>query len=168
MKTCTLIFKIILFAGLIFFNNQVFSQSKFEISGGFGWPDWTNLKIKYGKVLQIGVSQSFQIESLYPDYKKKIYLETTAAEIYYHFGGKSRFTDQPPWYLFGGLGCLWGHDGDENDIYFFPRLGRSINFSKKIGINLDAGIFLPLSKSLRDFLDWTVYPSGSISFFIRL
>jgi hypothetical protein len=160
MKTTPILLKLILFGIIILSVNQAFSQSKFETSGGFGWPDMLNLKIRYGNNFQIGISQSFWVSG--------DYLGQTSAEIYYHFGGKSKFTEQHPWYLFSGLGCLWGHDDDENDIYFYPRVGRSFNLSKRTGINLDGGAFFPLSKGLRDFLDSPIYPSGSISFFIRL
>jgi hypothetical protein len=168
MKTCSSLLKIILLTGLFLCDNTVFSQGKFELSGGMGWPEMTNLKIKYGKIIQVGICQTLMVQSLYPDYTKKIHLEATAAELYYHFGSKPKFTAQPPWYVFGGLGCLWGHDGDETEIYFYPRIGRSVNFSKRIGINIDAGAFLPISKGARDFFDSPVYPSGSISFFVRL
>ena len=59
-------------------------------------------------------------------------------------------------------------DGDETDVYFYPRIGRSLNFSERTGINCDIGAFFPLSKGARDFFDSPIYPSGSISFFIRL
>jgi hypothetical protein len=162
MKPSALNFlKIILLSGLILIDNPISSQSKFEISGGFGFPEFAALKVKYGKNIQIALSQSF-----WHGYKGAMIMGPTAAEIYYHFSGKSRFIEQPTWYLLGGLGFFGG--GDEKDVYFYPRLGKTFNFSKKIGINLDAGAFVPLSKGLRDFFDSSVYPSGSICFFIRL
>ena len=165
MKTSPIVLRTILFVILILTVNKAFPQGKFELSCGYGWPDLSNLKIKYGKNIQIGASQSFA--RLGGD-NPKIFLWTTAAEIYYHFGGKSKFTEQPPWYLMGGLGCVWGRDGDDNTVYLYPRLGRKINFSKRTGINLDAGAFIPLSKELGDFMGFPIWPSGSISFFIRL
>jgi hypothetical protein len=168
MEKSPVLLRTILFALLILTAGQAFPQGKFEISAGAGWPEMTNLKIKYGKVLQIGACQSFSIESLSPDYKNKIYMDATAAEIYYHFGGKSKYNEQPVWYLLFGLGSLWGHDGDKNSYYFYPRVGRSFSFSKRIGINLDAGAFFPIGRESGDFFDFFVYPSGSISFFVRL
>jgi len=159
MKKNALILKIILLTGLILSVNPVYSQDKFEISGGFGWPDMLDIGVRYGNNFQVGLNQSFWISP--------IPLGQTAAEIYYHFGGKSEFTDQKPWYLLGSLGILWGSDGEESDIYFCPRIGRSFYFSGRSGISLDGGAFLPLTKGLKDFLDSPIYPSGSISFFFR-
>jgi hypothetical protein len=156
MKILTLIFKIILLAGLILSDNPVLSQGKFEVSGGFGWPERINLKIKYGNDIQIGTSLGFL-----PG-KGNYNIGPFTADIYYHFSGKSELVDQRPWYLLGSLGYGFG------DIYFCPRVGRTFNFYKKLGINFDAGAFLPFNKELRDFLDSPVYPSGSISFFVRL
>jgi hypothetical protein len=148
----------------LLFNDPISSQSRFKISGGFGWPDLSNLKIKYGKNIQIATSQSFFIASMYPDYKNKIHMWATAAEIYYHYGGESKFIDQHLWYVLGGLGCIWGRDGDENGVYFYLRFGRTIDFSKRTGINLNAGAFIPFFS----FFDIPILPSGSISFFVRL
>jgi len=158
MKTTSILSRVILFAVLILSVNQAFPQSKFEISGGFGFPDVLNLGIKYGNKFRVGIHQSIW----YPDG----YGGPTSIVIYYHFGGKSKFSERPPWYCFGGLGYYWGYE--DNDVYFYPRIGRSFNFSKKSGINLDGGAFFPINNELREFMDSPIYPSGSISFFIRL
>jgi hypothetical protein len=150
----------IILLGLLLINDPVFSHGKFEISAGIGWPDATNLKIKYGKNIQVGASLGFLQGNKYVG----AILVCPIAELYYHFGGKSKITEQPPWYLYGGLGfspfLLFGED-----IFFCPRLGRSFNFSKRIGINFDAGAFIPF---FNFFYNIPIFPSGSVSFFIRL
>jgi len=159
MKLSIYLVKSILLIGLVFSDNPIIAQSKFELSAGLGWPELLDIGVRYGNNFQVGVSQSFW------SFK---FIGPTSAEVCYHFGGKSELTERPPWYLFGGLGCLWGRDGDETDVYFYPRIGRSLNFSERTGINCDIGAFFPLSKGARDFFDSPIYPSGSISFFIRL
>lgn len=158
-KSCILLF------GLTLFNNPAISQNKFEISGGAGFPELINLKIKYGGNFKIALCQS-----IFPMYDAPIPLGPTTVEVYYHFTGKSKFVEERTWYLQGGLGCFWGSikggfTGDQGTKFcFYPRIGRSFYFSNRTGINLDAGAFVPFF----DFFDITIYPSLSINFFIRL
>ena len=165
MKTSTFLVKMILFAGVILSESPVFSQSKYEISGGVGFPEMISLKFKYGKVIQIGLSQSIA------PFNGNVPVGPTALEIYYHFAGKYKFNQPPPWYLIGGFGYFWSQDGDIYDdedegipLCFYPRIGRHFNFSKSAGINFDAGAFIPFF----DFEGTNVWPSLGISFFIRL
>jgi hypothetical protein len=50
----------------------------------------------------------------------------------------------------------------------YPRIGRDINLSAKVGITLDGGMFILIGEELVDFW-WgqAVWPSGNIGFFIR-
>jgi hypothetical protein len=163
----------VLFIVLIISINQVFSQSKFEISGGLGVPEYDNLKIRYGQNIQVGACVHFWYDKgggIFREY----YSWSSALEILYHFAGKSKYVEQPTWYLLGGLGyyhndLLFDVPHEEYDIGFYPRIGRKLNFSKKIGINLDAGLFLPLSaREGYEPYKFRILPSGCISFFIRL
>jgi hypothetical protein len=43
MKTSTFLAKMVLFAGVILSESPVFSQRKFEISGGVGIPEMTSV-----------------------------------------------------------------------------------------------------------------------------
>lgn len=94
-----------------------------------------------------------------------------AAELLYHFSGTSKYVEQAPWYILGGLGYydipisgLYG----SYDIGFYPRIGRTISFSKRIGMNVDIGIFLPLSMTPEyDEYDFKILPSGSINLFVK-
>jgi hypothetical protein len=169
MKQSSLFLKAILLAGLILADYPVFSQSKFELSGGLGIPELINGRIKYGGNLQIGVCAGFATGDWYGDN----YVDwSVAAEVTYHFSGKSKYVDQSPWYVLGGLGYYHLPIVDpyeQYDIGFYPRAGRTFNFSKKTGINLDGGLFLPLSMT-PDYgsFDFKALFSGCISFFIRL
>jgi len=150
----------IILSGLFLFNDPLSSQSKYEISGGVGFPEAVNLKINYGKNIQMGASLG-----ILPFFG----LVGPIVEISYHFSGKSEFTDQPPWYILSGFQFVVIYDLCDNayiDTGFFsvyPRIGRSFNFSKKTGINFDLGVILYPGNS-----EIPVFPSGSISFFIRL
>jgi hypothetical protein len=172
MKNSSVLSRIILFAILILSAVQAFPQGKFEISGGLGLPELSNIKLKYGQNVQLGVSLHYWhysragIFSAYNDW-------SCAAEVTYHFSGKSKHVEQPVWYLLGGLGYYhidylidWPYDYCA--ISFYPRVGRTLNFSKRTGINMDLGLFVPLSASSGHQYKFRILPSGSISFFVRL
>jgi hypothetical protein len=172
MKTSPVLLRTILFVILILSVTQAFPQGKFEISGGLGLPDFYNVKFKYGQNIQVGAClhywhyRSSGIFSAYNDW-------SCAAEVTYHFSGKSKYVEQPTWYLLGGLGYYhidylidWPYDYCA--LSFYPRVGRTLNFSKRTGINMDLGLFVPLSASSGYPYKFRILPSGSISFFIRL
>ena len=169
MKTSPILFRAALIVALILFANQAFSQKKFELSGGYGVPELFNLGIRYGQNTQIGA-----YGGLYPfEWYGNTYVDWSCGiEIIYHFMGKSKYVEQAPWYILGGLAY---HDlgvmdpYEEYDISFCPRIGRTLNFSKKWGMNLDLGLFLPLSRAPGyNTYDFKVLPSGNLGFFIRL
>jgi hypothetical protein len=162
---------LVLLFGLFFINVPTFSQSKFVLSAGIGEPEFFNVKIKYGQNLQFGICVGGYIGHGLWGSNKIIVQGSCAAEIEYHFLGKSKYVEQPPWYTLGGLGYydipisgLYG----SYDIGFYPRIGRTFNLSKRSGINLDVGTFLPLSmRPDYNTYDFKILPSGNISFLIR-
>jgi hypothetical protein len=173
MKSSICWFRSILLIVLILPVNKVFSQSKFELSGGLGVPEYNNLKLRYGKNLQVGACVHFWYDKgggIFSEY----YSWSFSAEILYHFAGKSKYAEKPTWYLLVGLGyyhidLLIDLPHEEYDIGVYPRIGRNIYFSKKMGINFDVGLFLPLSaQEGYEPYDFRLLPSGSISFFMRL
>jgi hypothetical protein len=173
MKSSICCFRSILLLVFVLSVNQVFSQSKFELSGGIGVPEYNNLKLKYGRNFQVGACAHFWYDKgggIFSEY----YSWSCSAEILYHFAGISKYVEQPTWYISGGLGyyhidLLLDLPHEKYDIGFYPRIGRDINFSSKLGINLDIGLFLPLSaqKNYEPY-DFRLLHSGSISLFIRL
>lgn len=77
--------------------------------------------------------------------------------MYYHFAGKSKFTHVKPWYALAGI--FWSERYYKKRYPYF-RIGRSFNFSKKTGLNLDFGAICC------DF-DYFITPSFNIGFFVR-
>ena len=168
MKLSTLLSKIILVTSIIFSVNPGYSQGKIELSGGIGLPELFNLKLKYGQNTQIGVFTGFYPFKWYGD---NVTDWSFGIEIMHHFIGNSKYVAQAPWYLSGSIGyhdlSVINHYENYN-ISFCPRIGRTINFSERIGTNLDIGLFLPLSPSKDNSYHFRLLPSGSISFLIRL
>jgi len=164
MKSSICWFRSILLLILILSVNKVFSQSKFDLSGGLGMPELINARLKYGQKIQIGLCVG--IATVFGNVDGSF-----AAEVKYNFLGKSKYVEQAPWYVLGGLGHYnlqnFG-DYEQYKFAFYPRIGRTINFSKKMGITGDFGVFLPLSAYNYYTYDFKILPSGGISFFIRL
>jgi|WetSurMetagenome_2_1015567.scaffolds.fasta_scaffold00156_23 hypothetical protein len=160
MKICLHKLYILLF--IIFCNSPASSQNKFELSGGAGYPELINLRMKYGGNFKIGLCQS-----ILPFYDPPVPFGPTVLEFYYYFAGKSALNEQPVWYLLCGLGCFWDNPGgfykEGIHLCFYPRIGRNINLSKNIGINLDAGVFPFYYNTL-----FYIHPSLSINLFFRL
>ena len=132
--------------------SQKYPQSKLEIAGGFGWPDMATFKIKYGKDFQVGLSQGLMLN--------------TAVEVYWHFAGKDTWTERSVWYAMCGIEYFyWGWE--QENLFPYMRFGRTLNFTRKYGLNVDVGAFYLLNKS--DYFSKSHYsPSGSFTFFYRL
>lgn len=86
---------LVLFLGFLLIVNPIFSQSKFELSAGIGGPEFFNGKAKYGQNLQVGICVGgFAGNGFFGS--KEIFVQgSIAAEVSYHFSGKSKYTEQP-------------------------------------------------------------------------
>ncbi len=169
MKTIKLSL-MILMAGLLLVNNPVYSQNKYEVAFGVGVPELLSARIKYGRNLQVGVCAGFYT---FAWYGSTVLDWSVAAEVTYHFLGKSKFVEVSPWYVLGGLGYFHlpvYNIYEDYDVACYPRIGRTFNFSKRVGINMDIGAFLPLSAAT------DIYPysysfqalwCGNVNFFVR-
>lgn len=173
MKTESILLKASLLAICMLFGSEAYSQKKLEVGVGVGVPDYTNLKIRYGRDFQAGVSVHYWYYSaggIFGSYSSWSF----AAEAYYHFAGKSKYTTQRPYYFMAGVGYyhidyLIDTPHEEYSSGFYPRIGRTFSFSEKMGINLDLGLFLPFTAH-EDYkpYNFRLLPSGNISYFIRL
>jgi hypothetical protein len=174
MKNC-IARQIIFFLIILFSDNLLFSQGKFEVSAGFGLPEYFNIKIKFGGKFQAGASFGyFRYQSF-----NKIFV---SADCYYHFA-KSEKTDLNTWYINSGITYEPTNNSmnsEEKSIFFYSRSGRSFNFTKHMGINLDLGFMsgyewskvygigpAMFGKVLSDTKEFHFYPAGSISYFFR-
>jgi hypothetical protein len=147
----------------------LFPQSKFELSGGLGFPDMLNIGLKYGSKIQIGASYG-----VLPRPQDNI-IKCSSLVLFYHFAGNSKFTTQPPWYLNGGISYIHSYyrdrkyDIDWKAICLYPRIGRTNNFTKKIGINIDIGVIFSTGYNYFEGIHkFDIMPSGSISLFHRI
>jgi len=160
----------LLVAGFLL-SDPAFSQRLFEASMGLGGPEFFNIKIRYGESLQAGVCVGGYIGHGLSNSNKTIAQGSFAAEVIYHLPGRSRFSDWSPWYILAGLGYYHLPISEwygSYDIGVYPRAGRTFYISEVAGVNIDAGIFLPLSMAAGyDTFKFTPKPSGNISIFLR-
>ncbi|MBN2862552.1 MAG: hypothetical protein JXN62_05285 [Bacteroidales bacterium] len=151
---------------LIFFIINAFpgipgsSRYKFDVAIGYGFPESICLKLKYGNIFQVGLSQAFDTQGLGPG----------AVEFYYRIGEKPRLLDQKPWYVFLGA-AAYILDVDykkEYKLLIYPRIGRTFEFSKRMGTNIDIGPGFPLGRNTSDSnVIAPVVLTGSISLYLR-
>ena len=163
---------IILFS--LCFGDEVAEQDGINISGGFGFPEVLNvgLRIQSGQV-QLGISiGSIPIEGEWP--------LSVSGDLYVHFGGQSEFSIQRLWYGRIGIDYL----RTESDYVLTKhlllnlRLGKTVNISRKIGINADLGAVIQLThEEIRKkppsgwfnfSFDFPILPSGGIGLFYRI
>jgi len=157
---------ILLISGLLILNIPAYSQIRgpyktlFETDLGFGFPESICLKLKIGNEIQVGLSQSFDTHGF----------GTTALEIFYRFGYKPRLLDLKPWYVMVGIdGYIFDVDYlKEYKLLVYPRIGRSLFFTKNTGINLEIGLGFPLGRSSNgSHLISPVVPTGNMGLFFR-
>lgn len=139
------------------------AQGRFEISTGAGLFDGIFIKAKYGRTIQVGLSQDLVSQ-----------LHTTGLEVYYRLPRKSAPGFPGPFYLLCGVSTtLFGKGYDTfEQSFIYPRIGRSFLIpgrSSRYGLNLDLGVAIhrysnPPDGYITDF----VPISGSLGFFYRL
>jgi hypothetical protein len=122
------------------------THSKFDISAGIGFPELMNIGIKYQVFdqLQIGLS----IGGIY---FPGIGAVTFSGDIYYHFGGLSKFSEIQPWYGRIGITSYGVADDGEYMWFSYLRIGHELYFSGNFGISLDAGIGLAFDKYVESY-----------------
>ena len=136
------------------------SRYKFDIAAGYGFPETMCLKLRYGNNFQVGFSQSFDTQGL----------GASAVEFYYRIGEKPRFSEQKLWYIFlGAATYIFETDyKQEYNFLIYPRAGRTFEFSKYSGINVDIGFGIPSgrNKTSSDSMA-PIILTGSINLYFR-
>ena len=148
---------LLLFCFLLF-NNLVYSQNKVEADIGVGLFEGISLKVKYGNNAQIALCQGFAQRSFW----------MTGVEGYYHFAGLSKHVDQRTFYVLVGISATLfasGYDSFEK-IILYSRIGKTINFSKKSGLNLDVGAGILWADDI-DGYHSSMVPTFGIHYFRR-
>ena len=126
------------------------SQEKVEISLGAGMWELLHVGVHYNlnNKLQAGVKIGTD-----PMYSLG-YVLTVTGDFNYYYGGKSRFSNQAPWYINSGINYF--HEDSETfigkSIFLNIRHGRTFNFSNRFGLKLETGLAIGLlyTKNHRD------------------
>ena len=153
---------------------QVFGQEKINVTAGIGFPELLNFGVRYQlSQAQIGVSYGLK----YFGWPEGLF--SISSDAYYHFGGKTKLSEIRPWYARAGLNYVRSETAAliEKDLFLNLRVGRDLNVSKKVGVEIDAGpLFWLLKKETRKkppgWLDFDIYipllPSIGITVFCRI
>lgn len=154
MKNLVVILICFLFVG---YNG--YAQNKVEIDLGAGLLEKMSLKVKYGKKIQIALCQGFA--------KRSFWL--TGVEGYYHFAFSTKYPDPEIFYAMMGLSATVftpGYSDFEKTILTY-RIGKTINFSEKSGLNLDAGVGFLMGEDTDQYYS-KVFPTFAFHFFVRV
>ena len=70
-----------------------------------------------------------------------------SGNVFYHFAGTSKLSERRPWYGRIGLDYLRDENASsiDNNLYLNLRIGRDLNISRKVGVEIDAGPCFQLS-----------------------
>jgi hypothetical protein len=150
----------LLVVAIMLFAIPVFSQSKVEANLGVGFMEGLSTKLKFGNNFQLGLCQGFA-----PGVSPLWY---TGIELYCHFGKESKFTSQRTFYVLGGISSTLfskGYDPLEK-IMTYPRIGRTVNFSAKSGLNFDMGIGFLSADDIDGYHTSSTF-TASIHYFMR-
>jgi hypothetical protein len=156
---------------------SIIAQNKISLSAGLGIPELLNFGIR-GQFKQKVVGISFGIAP-------QTY--SVCGDLFCHYGKVSVLSSRSVWYVRSGLNYLSSKTEDykyeDRYIYLNLRFGRDLNLSKKIGIQIDAGVIINLSQKriseptwhpARGSGDWTspgapiVLPSIGLNIFLQL
>jgi len=125
-----------------------------------GIKEGLSTKLKSGGNFQFGVSQGFA-PGLTP-------LWLSGIALYSHFGNLSKFCEQRTFYLMSGVSSTLfakGYDPYEK-VMFYPRIGKTINFSARSGIDIDRGIVFLSADDIDGYHTSSTF-TASIHYFIR-
>jgi hypothetical protein len=153
----------ILLIDILFFTSsrQVSGQGNLKISAGIGFPELANIGIKYKVFDQTQIGLCIGYGTVF-----EVRLRSFSGDLYYHFGGLSKYSDLRLWYGRIGLNYFVNRDyRKENYLISYLRIGRDFNLFKNFGINLDAGLGWVFHYSIKDVSDPSLnwIPAMSIS-----
>jgi len=148
----------------------VAGQERTKVTLGFGIPELINIGFR----TQINQSEAGLSLGFFPPEEDSWVISwekmfSVCGDYYFHFAGKSRFSDLRPFYARAGLN-YWKIEWEENDIdnclSTQIRLGRDFNFSKKTGMSLDAGVLIHLNE-VNDAWGYVVGYAAGINLFYK-
>jgi len=148
---------------------QAIGQDKINISAGFGMMEMINLGIQFpGKENQLGFSFGY-----FPDKNGSVI--TISGDLFFHIAGSSELSNRRPWFIKTGIMYFRTESNKYIDKYVLLnlRIGREMNFSKKVGIAVDGGPMIKLfniksEKKPESGWNWPVYPGLGMRLFYKI
>jgi hypothetical protein len=152
--------------------NNVNGQRTMDLTLGIGFPELINLGIRAQlDQAQIGITMGS-----YPSGDKTFF--TLSGDYYYHFGDRSKYSSRDVTYVKGSLNYFKDENesAKNNMILFGISAGRDVYYSRRVGINLDGGLFFRI-KNIKQVKDPysegnmtlpTIMPYVAVALFYRL
>jgi hypothetical protein len=157
------VFLILLITALLIIpDNELSGQKKGAVCFGIGFPELLNAGVKYNISGQtaIGTSLGWWPPST-PGIISWTNLFSISGDLFYHFGGKSEYTEIRPWYFRMSINCIM----EENGWWFsFLRIGREFNLDDYCAFSLDAGVFYNLNNKSTGIIPVFVSAGAGISY----
>jgi hypothetical protein len=141
--------------------SELYCQKNVNISLGIGLPEFINSSVRYQipERIQLGLSFGFMP---FKEGNTTFY----SASTYYHFGKLHELSNLRPWFTRISLDYLSDKEKAFNDKYLYAdlRIGKEINMTKRIGIELNGGIMFDLIKQPSgSMFDMGIVPGFAIS-----
>jgi hypothetical protein len=117
-----------------------YGQKKISLTAGIGLPELLNIGIRGQlKQIEIGISLGIAPQTY-----------SVCGDLFCHFGKVSELSSRSVWYVRSGLNYLSSstenYEYEDRYTYFNLRFGRDLNLSKKLVIQIDAGVIIKLSQ----------------------
>lgn len=178
IKLNPLFYTMMLFLFLFNSNNQVYGQGRWNLTAGMGIPEILNFGIEVPALLSFRDRQehfawAYGFSPFKADDVKYIY--SMSGRHLTHFGRPHKFSYVAPWYIAYGVESHNQYYKNETAVYlmwFSFRAGRSMNFSYRIGMQMDLGIMYQFwevdEDNLYDASQMKFWPSLGIRFYVNL
>lgn len=153
MKSNLFLYCCISLVFLFSFKSHTLGQEKINLSVGFGILEFANVGVRFQiKQSQIGFSVGTYLWSNDPIF-------SFLADLHLHFGDLSKLSDRKPWYMRFGLVYVYPilH---KKDLYLNIRIGREFNLSKKVGLYVDLGGNIEMTKKIKENFPKETGPTG--------
>jgi hypothetical protein len=162
---------IVLVIALIFcMEGQTSGQKKGDISMGFGFPELSNIRVRYNVYNQVGAGLSLggfpRSSFVFGNWNN---LVSVSGDLYFHFGRINSFTGKRLFYVNSGINFLMEkpYRWDENWWNSYLRTGGEIYSAYNFGVNIAGGFIYNLNAEKNWARMDRILPAFGIDIFYR-
>lgn len=122
---------------------QCHAQKSIDLSFGFGFPELLHVGLR-GQI-----APQAQLGITYGRFGEEIAL---SSDLYFHFGKEGKHAERKLWYYRLGINRSSEVEEINKDIYWYldNRMGKDFYFSSRFGANVDLGVAILLSHTVKN------------------